>query len=81
MKSNVRCSTPPAAALLIAMLWLSACAMDGSDVRSPCPAMVEYSPGEQAIAASEVDVLAKGAMVVRMLSDYAVLRDQAHACK
>lgn len=29
---------------------------------------------------SEVAALPEGAMVVRMLSDYAVLRDQARAC-
>ncbi len=63
------------------MLWLSACAMDGSEAQAPCPPVVDYSPVEQARAADEVDALAEGAMIVRMLSDYAVLRDQVRACR
>jgi hypothetical protein len=46
-----------------------------------CPPVVEYSPNDQALAAEEVDALPESAMVVRMLSDYAVLRDQARACR
>ena len=63
------------------MLWLSGCAMGDSDEKSVCPPIVDYSPAEQARAATEVDALPEGAMVVRMLSDYAVLRDQALACR
>ena len=81
MKSNAKCWTPPAAAPLIAMLWLSACAMGGSDALTPCPPVVEYSVVDQAGAAAEVEALSEGAMVVRMLGDYAVLRDQARACR
>ena len=81
MKSNARCWTPPIAAPLIAMLWLSACAMGGSDAQAPCPPVVDYSPVEQARAAEEVDALPEDAMIVRMLSDFAVLRDQARACR
>ena len=81
MKSNARCWTPPAAVLGIAMLWLSACATGGSDGQAPCPPVVEYSPAEQSRAASEIKALADGAVVVGMLSDYAVLRDQVRACR
>ncbi|KGJ13866.1 MAG: hypothetical protein DI640_13905 [Sphingomonas taxi] len=81
MPSTARCSTPPPAALLIAMLWLSACATVGSETRAPCPPVVEYTPADQALAADEVEALPEGAVVVRMLSDYAVLRDQARACR
>ena len=81
MKSNARCWTPPAAAPLIATLWLTACAMAGSEARMPCPPVVEYSAAEQAIAAAEVDNMPKDAVVVTMLSDYAVLRDQVQACR
>ena len=81
MKSNARCWKPPAAAPLIAMLWLSGCAMAGSEARMPCPPVVEYSAAEQAIAAAEVDNMPKDAVVVTMLSDYAVLRDQVQACR
>ena len=80
MKSNVRCWTQPAAALPIAMLWLSGCATVNSDARAPCPPVVLYSATEQARAASEVAALPESAVVVRMLSDYAVLRDQVRVC-
>lgn len=63
------------------MLWLSACAMGGSDVHVPCPPVVEYGAADQTRAADEVDALPEGAMIVRMLSDFAVLRDQARACR
>lgn len=42
--------------------------------------MVTYTTAEQVRAAREVEALPEGAMLVRMLSDYAVLRDQARAC-
>ena len=63
------------------MLWLTACAMGGSEAQAPCPPVVEYSAAVQIRAAAEVEALPEGAMVVRMLSDYAVLRDQARACR
>lgn len=63
------------------MLWLSACATAGSDTRAPCPPVVDYTSAQQAHAADEVEALLEGAVVVRMLSDYAVLRDQARACR
>ena len=81
MPSTARCSTPPPAALLIAILWLSGCAMAGSDARAPCPPVVDYTAAEQARAADEVEGLPEGAVIARMLSDYAVLRDQARACR
>jgi len=55
--------------------------MGGSEAQAPCPPVVEYSVTDQARAAAEVEALPEGAMVVRMLSDYAVLRDQARACR
>jgi len=64
------------------MLLLSACATDGSDrTGQVCPPVAEYSTADQARAAEEVEALPKGAAVVAMLSDYAVLRDQARACR
>ena len=63
------------------MLWLSACATVSSDALAPYPPVVEYSVADQARAAAEVEALPEGAMVVRMLGDYAVLRDQARACR
>ena len=82
MKSNARCWNPPAAVLLIAMLWLGACSMDSSNRPGQvCLPTVEYSTADQARAAEEVEALPKGAVVVAMLSDYSVLRDQARACQ
>ena len=81
MKSNAKCWTPPAAALLIAMLLLVGCATVSSDTQAVCPPIVEYSTSDQTRAAIELEALPDGAMVVRMLSDYAVLRDQARTCR
>jgi hypothetical protein len=81
MPSTARCSTPPPAALLIVMLWLTGCAMAGSDARAPCPPVVDYTAADQARAAGEVEALPEGAVIVRMLGDYAVLRDQVRACR
>lgn len=63
------------------MLWLSACAMGGSDTQVPCPPIVDYTTADQATAANEVEALPESAVIIRMLSNYAVLRDQAHACR
>ena len=63
------------------MLWLSACAMGASDAQGPCPPVVEYSVADQTQVAEEVQELRENAIIVRLLSDYAVLRDQARACR
>jgi len=63
------------------MLLLTGCAMGGSDGQAPCPPTVEYSEDKQSRAAAEIEALPEGAVVVGMLSDYAVLRDQARACR
>jgi hypothetical protein len=55
--------------------------MGGSDAQPPCPHVVDYTAADQARAADEVEALPGGAVIVRMLSDYAVLRDQARACR
>jgi hypothetical protein len=38
--------------------------------------VVDYTAADQTRAADEVDALPEGTVIVRMLSDYAVLRDQ-----
>jgi len=43
--------------------------------------VVDYTAADQAQAADEVETLPEGAVIVRMLGDYAVLRDQARACR
>jgi hypothetical protein len=45
------------------------------------PACVEYIAADQTRAAIEVGALPEGAVIIRMLGDYAVLRDQARACR
>ncbi|WP_343755799.1 hypothetical protein [Rhodovulum strictum] len=40
-----------------------------------------YSPAEQARVAEEVTALPEGALIMGWLADYAVLRDQARACR
>jgi hypothetical protein len=45
-----------------------------------CPPAVEYSREFQARAAEELALLPSGSAVVQMMSDYAVMRDQARAC-
>lgn len=66
---------------MIVTLWLTGCAAAVSDTRATCPPVVDYTAADQARAADEVEALPEGAVVIRMLGDYAVLRDQAQACR
>jgi len=43
--------------------------------------VVEYSRAEQARIATEVAALPEGALIVSWLADFAILRDQARACR
>jgi len=45
-----------------------------------CPPVVEYDAGFETSAAEEVRALQEGSAIVEMLSDYAVMREQAGAC-
>ncbi len=82
MPSTARCWTPPRAALVIATIFLTACAEVGFDAPpGACPPVVAYSRAEQARVAEEVAALPEGALIVSWLADYAVLRDQARACQ
>ena len=81
MKSIAKCWKPQAVALLIATILLVGCATVSSDTQAVCPPIVEYSTFDQTRAAIEIEALPDGAMVMRMLSDYAVLRDQARTCR
>lgn len=65
---------------MIATLLLTACATESSDT-ALCPPVVEYSAADQTRAAVEVEATPENAVLVRMMSDYAVLRDQARACR
>ncbi len=83
MKYSVGCSTRRLAALAIATISLTACAMGGSEPRivAVCPPVVEYSREFQARAAEELGMLPDRSAIAEMLSDYAVMRDQARACR
>jgi hypothetical protein len=43
--------------------------------------VVEYGREFQAWAAEELALLPEGSMIAEMLSEYAVMRDQARACQ
>jgi hypothetical protein len=47
MSSTARWSTPPPAAFMIAVLWLTGCATGDSEALPPCPPVVEYSVDAQ----------------------------------
>ncbi len=70
------------ATLAIATSWLAACATGGSEPPlAVCPPVVEYSPEFQARAADELTLLPGEPAIMMMLSDYAVMREQARACR
>ena len=82
MKSSAECSKPQLAALAIVASLLSACATVSSErATGVCPPVVEYDDGVQARAAEEVQALPEGSAIVEMLSDYAVIREQARGCR
>lgn len=83
MTHNDGCSRRRRVALVLATIWLSGCATVSSDGSGPgaCPPVVEYSREFQAWAAEELALLPEGSAVAEMLADYAVMRDQARACR
>lgn len=83
MTSNARCSTRQLAVLAIATSLLTGCATVATElpIATVCPPVVEYSLEFQARAADEVMRLQEPSAVTEMLSDYAVMRDQARACR
>lgn len=81
MMSNAGCWRQ-LAVLAIATSLLSACAAAGFKNGGPalCPPAVEYSRELQARAAEELTLQLGGSIIAEMLSDYAVMREQARAC-
>ena len=71
------------AALAITTISLTACATGVSEQRivTVCPPVVEYTREFQARAAEELGTLPDGSATAEMLSDYAVIREQARACR
>ena len=82
MRFSAKCWKPRLAALAIAASLLAGCATGGSEggVSAACPPVVEYSAEFQERAAAEVEVLPADSSLSEMLSDYAVMRDQARVC-
>ena len=83
MMSNARCWRRRLVVLGLATSLLSGCAIVGSDrvVQGTCPPVVEYSREFQARAAEELVLLPEDSAVAEMLADYAVMREQARACR
>ena len=83
MTCNARCWKRRLAVLGLATIWLSGCATVSSEVggQGTCPPVVDYRREFQARAAEEMALLPEGSVIAEMLSDYAVLREQARACK
>ena len=82
MTRNDGCSRRRRVALALATIWLSGCATGASDLTGVgmCPPVVEYSREFQARAAEELALLPEGSVIEEILSDYAVMREQARAC-
>lgn len=83
MMSNAGCWKRRLAVPAIATSLLCGCATVTSEGRAVriCPPVVDYSREFQTRAAEELAGLPAGSMIVEMLSDYAVMRDQARACE
>lgn len=63
------------------MISLGGCATIGFEPGAgACPPVVEYSWALRESVALELDELPEGAVLAGMLSDYAVMRQQARAC-
>lgn len=75
-----RCSRLRRVGLVVATMWLSGCAAASFDPGPVCPPVPEYSAAFQAHAAEEVEALPEGAVLLTMMQDYAVMREQARAC-
>ncbi len=82
MTFNATCWTRRLVVLAIATSLLSGCGTAGSDRPGSvaCPPVVGYGAELQAAASAEVEALPEGSAVAVLLSDYAVMRDQARAC-
>jgi hypothetical protein len=82
MTSNAGCSMRRLAVLAITTNLLNGCGtVRSEDGRlATCPPVVEYGREFQARAAEELLMLPEGSKIVEMLTDYAVMREQARAC-
>lgn len=82
MMSNARCWKQQLAALAIVTSLLSGCATGGSDGSGPgaCPPVFEYSRELQSRAAEDLALLPDGSAIIKMMGNYAVMREQTRTC-
>ena len=82
MTLNAECWRQRRAVLVIAASWLTGCAGVDFETGGPgvCPPVVAYTREFQVQAAEELAILPNGSVVVEMMGDYAVMREQARAC-
>lgn len=80
---NAECWRRRLAVLVIVTSWLTGCATAGFEATgsAACPPVVEYSRELQARAAEELAMLPDRSVVVEMMGDYAVMRDQVRTCR
>lgn len=64
--------------MLPLVMFLSACVTEVSSVR--CPSLVAYDQATLNAVAAELATLPRGSQIERLLSDYAMTRDEARAC-
>jgi hypothetical protein len=83
MTSNDGCLRPRLVVLVLAKSLLSGCATARSEPGglAACPPVVEYSRDLQARAADELLLLPDHSALVEMMTDFAVMREQARACR
>ncbi len=60
------------------MMLPGACAMG---VSNTCPALYSYTDSEQSQAANELEAMPAGAVIPRMMGDYAATRNQIRVCR
>lgn len=65
--------------MLAVMVLQTGCATAGSE--PVCPALVSYSAEVQRAALVELEALPPGAVLRRMVDDYAVMRAEVRACR
>lgn len=82
MTFSAGCWRPPLVVLAIVASLPSGCGTAGSDrpAVALCPPVVDYGAELQVQAAAELQILPEATAVATLLSDYAVMRDQARAC-
>ena len=80
MRSKIGSSMRQLTVLAIATISVTACATGPSSL-VVCPPVVPYDQAFLDRAVAELDLLPDSSALETMISDYAVMRDQARACQ